>query len=165
MALTAKRIARAKPGKRKSDGEPVGRRYGDGNGLYLQVNKDGVKSWLLRYERDGRERFMGLGPLHTITLVEARERARKPRLSLLDGIDPLEARATERAARAVAAARSITFAEAARGYFNFHERKWKNAKQRAQFLSTLETYAFPKIGTLPVVAIDTAAVLRCVEPI
>ena len=92
MALTAKRIARAKPGKRKSDGEPVGRRYGDGNGLYLQVNKDGVKSWLLRYERDGRERFMGLGPLHTINLDEARERARKARLSLLDGIDPLEAR-------------------------------------------------------------------------
>lgn len=105
MALTAKRIARAKPGKRKSDGEPVGRRYGDGNGLYLQVNKDGVKSWLLRYERDGRERFMGLGPLHTINLDEARERARKARLSLLDGIDPLEARATERAARAAAAFR------------------------------------------------------------
>jgi integrase len=164
MALTAKRIARAKPGKRKSDGEPVGR-YGDGNGLYLQVNKDGVKSWLLRYERDGRERFMGLGPLHTINLDEARERARKARLSLLDGIDPLEARATERAARAAAAATTITFAEAARAYFNFHERKWKNAKHRAQFLSTLETYAFPKIGTLPVAAIDTGAVLRCVEPI
>jgi integrase len=165
MALTEKRIARAKPGKRKSDGEPVGRRYGDGNGLYLQVNKDGVKSWLLRYERDGRERFMGLGPLHTINLDEARERARKARLSLLDGIDPLEARATERAARAAAAATTITFAEAARAYFNFHERKWKNAKHRAQFLSTLETYAFPKIGTLPVAAIDTGAVLRCVEPI
>jgi hypothetical protein len=66
MALTALKVARLK--------EPG--RYADGLGLYLQITLSGVKSWILRYERAGRERWMGLGPLHTVSLKEARERAR-----------------------------------------------------------------------------------------
>ena len=69
MSLTVKRIARlAEPG-----------RYGDGHGLYLQVKSATNRSWLLRYERNGRERWMGLGPFHTLDLAEARERARRAR--------------------------------------------------------------------------------------
>ena len=49
--------------------------YSDGGGLYLQITAAGVKSWLLRYMRDGRARGMGLGPLHTISLAEARSKA------------------------------------------------------------------------------------------
>ena len=60
--LTAKRIAKlAKPG-----------RYHDGHGLHLQITKRGSRSWLLRFERDGRERWFGLGPLHTVSLKDAR---------------------------------------------------------------------------------------------
>ena len=59
------------------------------------------------------------------------------RQQLADGIDPLDARKTERAKQATAAAKSITFEQAAQQYFNFHERKWVNAKYRAQFLSSL----------------------------
>jgi integrase len=65
----------------------------------------------------------------------------------------------------LAAAKTLTFELAARQYFDTHERKWKNAKHRAQFLSTLSTYAFPKIGHLPVAAIDTGLVLKVIEPI
>ena len=36
-------------------------RYGDGNGLWLQVTPAGVKSWLFRYTLDGKARAMGLG--------------------------------------------------------------------------------------------------------
>jgi hypothetical protein len=72
-------------------------RYGDGRGLYLQVTPTGARSWLLRYERGGRERAMGLGPVDDFTLDQARERARKARQLLKDGIDPLEARKDERA--------------------------------------------------------------------
>jgi hypothetical protein len=72
----------------------AGRRYGDGHGLYLQVTDASVRSWVFRYERGGREKMMGLGPLHTIDLTTARERARKARQQLLDGIDPLDARPT-----------------------------------------------------------------------
>ncbi|MDR3408984.1 MAG: integrase arm-type DNA-binding domain-containing protein [Methylovirgula sp.] len=153
--LTAKRIATlTKPG-----------RYGDGHGLYLQITKAGVRSWLFRYRRDGRERAMGLGPSHVVGLAAARERARAARLQLLDGIDPLEAKKAGRAARALAAAKALTFADAAEQYFAQHERKWRNAKHRAQFLSTLKTYAFPKIGKLPLGEIDTGLILKAIEPI
>src|SRR2546423_13296816 len=107
MGLTTKRIAKlTKAG-----------RYGDGHGLCLQVTPAGVKSWLLRYERGGRERWLGLGPVHTVDLAEARERARRARLLLLDGIDPVEAKKVEKATRALAAAKALTFEEAARQYF------------------------------------------------
>jgi integrase len=162
MALTVKRIARLL----KTAG-----RYSDGHGLYLQVPQAGQKkprgsraSWLFRYERDGRERWMGLGPLHTYSLDEARERARKARQQIKDGIDPLDARRAERSARALTAAKALSFEQAAQQYFDGHERKWKNAKHRGQFLSTLAAYAFPKIGSLPVAAIDTGLVLKCIEP-
>jgi integrase len=155
MKLTAIKVAKAtKAG-----------RYGDGHGLYLQLSSTGVKSWLLRYMRHGRERWMGLGPLHTVSLKEARERARRARQHILDGIDPLDARKAEHAALALQAARSLTFAEAAQRYFDAHEKKWRNAKHRAQFLSTLRTYAYPKIGKLSVAEIDLGQVLKVIEPI
>ncbi|MGB8067630.1 MAG: Arm DNA-binding domain-containing protein, partial [Pseudolabrys sp.] len=155
MALTLKRVAKLR-----------GRgRYLDSNGLYLQVLGPSNRSWLLRYERGGRERWMGLGPLHAFDLDEARRRARAARQQLADGIDPLDARKTERAKQAAAAAKSITFEQAAQQYFNFHERKWVNAKYRAQFLSSLRDYAFPVFGRLPVAEIDVGLVLKCLEPV
>ncbi len=140
-------------------------RYRDQHGLYLQVVAPTNRSWLFRYERKGRERWMGLGPLHTFTLQEARERARRARQQLADGIDPIDARDAERAARALDRAKSLSFRQAALQYFEAHERKWRNAKHRAQFLSTLETYVFPVIGDLPVSAIDTGLVLKCIDSI
>jgi integrase len=156
MKLTAKRVLRAlkKPG-----------RYPDGDNLYLQVATPGKGSWLLRYERQGRERLMGLGPLHTIGLAEARERAKQARQLLLDGIDPLESRKAAQAQRALAAARAMTFEQAARTWHQQHENSWKHPKHGRQVLQTLIDYAFPKIGALPVNEIDTGQVLRCIEPI
>jgi integrase len=123
------------------------------------------RSWLLRYEIDGKKRWMGLGALADFTLDEARERARQARQLLADGIDPLVRRQEERATRALQAGKAITFQDAAQQYFDQHERKWKNAKHRAQFLSTIKEYAFPVLGKLPVGAIDTGLVLKAVEPI
>src|SRR3712207_2158907 len=84
-------------------------RYGDGSGLWLQVSPSGTKSWLLRYMLNGRSRHMGLGPVPLLSLAEAREKAREARRLLLDGIDPLEARAAKRAAAAMAAAKGTSF--------------------------------------------------------
>src|SRR5882724_10758928 len=145
MALTAKGIARAL----KTPG-----RHFDEHGLYLQVHSPTNASWVLRYERDKRARMMGLGPVHTISLKQARERARAQRIKLLDGIDPLEAKREAKAARALEAKKAITFEDAAREYFKQNEHKWRNAKHRNQFLSTLEAYAFQHIGGLSVAAID-----------
>jgi integrase len=165
MGLTVKRIAKLVNSKEAG-------RYGDGGGLYLQVPPRGEKmprnkpsaSWLFRYERDGKERWMGLGALNTFSLDEARERARKARQQLQDGIDPLEALRDVRAKRALDAAKALTFEQAARQYFDTHEKKWRSNKHRQQFLNTLVAYAFPKIGRLPVASIDTGLVLKVIEP-
>jgi integrase len=159
LALSAKRIARL----RRRPG-----RHGDGHGLYLQVTAAGVASWLFRWERRGadgkrRERCMGLGPLHTVSLEEARTAARQARQQLLNGIDPLFSKHEARAAQAVAAALHCTFAQAAQSYFDQHQNTWRNPKHVKQFISTLQQYAFPMLGALPVAAIDTGLVLRVLE--
>src|SRR5262245_60848821 len=96
MKLTVKKIEalKKKPG-----------RYRDGLGLALQVVNSNNASWLFCYERNGRVRAMGLGPLHTIGLREARDRAYTARRLLLDGIDPLEAKRAERDRRTAEAAK------------------------------------------------------------
>lgn len=53
--------------------------YGDGGGLYLKVTARGTKSWVYRYWSAGRRHALGLGPCHTVTLAEAREKAREQR--------------------------------------------------------------------------------------
>ena len=140
-------------------------RFADGGGLFLQVSKWGTKSWIFRFERNGRERHMGLGPLHTLSLAEARERARECRRLLLDGRDPIEARKAERMRERTEAARGLTFQECANQYIEAHKAGWHNEKHRAQWSSTLARYAHPIIGNLAVEAIDTALVLKCIQPI
>src|SRR4051812_39922095 len=136
MQLTAKRVATLvkRPG-----------RYPDGHGLILVVVNPTNASWQLRYQRNGRERWLGLGPLHTVTLRDARERARAARLQLLDGIDPIDARRAERAK----ATQAMTFKEAAEAYNALHEQKWRNEKHRKQFLASLACYAYPVLGQYP----------------
>ena len=80
-------------------------RYSDGGGLVLQISRWGSKSWIFRYQRDGRERHMGLGSLNTVTLAMAREAARKCRQILLEGCDPIDQRTAELRQRRLEAAR------------------------------------------------------------
>ena len=140
-------------------------RYGDGGGLVLQVSRWSTKAWLFRFERNGRERQMGLGPMSTLSLAEARERARDCRKILLDGRDPIEVRDAERMQKRTETARAVTFRECAERYIAAHEASWQNEKHRAQWKSTLVRYAFPVIGDLSVAAIDTALVVKIVEPV
>ena len=69
-------------------------RHTDGEGLALLVAKDGSRRWVLRYRAptDGRVRDMGLGPLRTVDLFAAREKAEAARRLVARGIDPLENR-------------------------------------------------------------------------
>jgi hypothetical protein len=64
----------------------------DGGGLYLQVTASGAKSWIFRFERDGRERAMGLDSLNVVSLAEARKQAEECRGLRQRGIDPIEHR-------------------------------------------------------------------------
>ncbi|WP_343618685.1 integrase arm-type DNA-binding domain-containing protein [Ralstonia sp.] len=139
--------------------------HADGAGLYLQVSRTGTKSWIFRYKLSGRTREMGLGPLHSIGLADARESAANCRKQLLEGIDPIEARNAKKIARRLEAARSMTFAACASSYIETHRAGWKNAKHVAQWQSTLKTYADPVVGSLPVQDVDTNHVMRVLEPI
>jgi integrase len=138
--------------------------YHDGLGLFLRIGPTGAKSWIFRFA-DGktgsgkqRNRDMGLGPLHTVSLAEARERARQQRLIRLDGQDPI---AIRKAARPV---KLMTFREAAAAYMKSMEQGW-SAKSAAQWLASVSTYAYPIIGETAVGAVDKPAVLRVISPI
>jgi integrase len=133
--------------------------HGDGGGLWLQVTPGGGRSWLFRFTRAGRAREMGLGPLHTVSLAEAREGALNCRKQLREGQDPIEVRKAKRAAR-----RMPSFRECAEAYIAAHQVEWTNAKHRVAWSVTLATYAYPIFGDLPVSAIDKDLVMRALEP-
>jgi integrase len=139
--------------------------YADGGGLYLQVTASGAKSWIYRFSLNHRAREMGLGPLHTVSLSDARVKAAECRQLRLAGVDPIEAR-KERIAKAnLEAAKAITFKDAAEAYIESHRTGWRNAKHADQWRATLETYAYPVFGSLPVQGVDVALVMRVLEPI
>lgn len=114
---------------------------------------------------DGRARNMGLGPCDLVSLAEAREKARAARKAMLDGIDPLDARREAKARRRLEAAKRMTFSAAAERMMASHGAAWSNPKHKAQWRSTLQTYCYPVVGELPVGDIDTALVLKILEPI
>ena len=139
--------------------------FADGGGLYLRVGPTGAKSWVFRFRVDGKRRDMGLGPLHAVTLAAAREKATACRTERSDGRDPLEGRQTRKLAEKLTASKAVSFRQCAMAYIDAHRLGWKNKKHAAQWGSTLETYAYPVFGDLPVQAVDTALVMKALEPI
>ena len=144
MALTARKVETA----------PTGR-HGDGRGLMLVVKPSGARSWVLRYQLNGRRRDMGLGPYPEVTLAMARQKALEARRHLVDGTDPLTVRPVP----------ALTFEAAAIELIDSKRVGWRNAKHAAQWTSTLETYVFPSIGETAVGSIETPHVLDVLKPI
>src|SRR5215831_20107395 len=145
---------------------PVGW-HGDGGGLYLQcsvaANGSISRSWVFRYRADGRERWMGLGPLRDVTLAEARDKALAARKQRLEGIDPLEARKALQTAAKLEATKRTTFAECIETYLAFKSPEWKNDKHAAQWATTLRLYAKPLHAMAPG-DIDLTYVVKTLEP-
>jgi integrase len=141
-------------------------KYHDGHGLYLYVSPARIKSWTFRYMIDGRARELGLGPLHSVNLSEARNRARDARQILLDGRDPLDVKRDARVARIAAQAKTITFRQAVDQFLSTSSKiaGLKNDRHRKQWRSTLET-VFPTLGHLPLNQIGAALVLQAIKPI
>jgi integrase len=139
--------------------------YADGGSLYLRVAEGGSKQWIFRYTVNGRNRDMGLGPVHTLTLAEARERATEARKLRLDGIDPIANKRARVAALRAADAKAKTFADCVKGFIEDNESSWTSVKHRRQWETSLIKYAYPILGSLPVAAIDTPLVLRVLKPI
>jgi integrase len=170
--LTTLTVKSAKPG-----------RYGDGNGLYLLVREGGARWWLFRYHVNGKMREMGLGAApspareapkaaadrETVSLAEARDKARALRDIVRAGGDPLAQRdadaAVARAEAQQAAVKAMTFRAVANAYLAAHEAGWHNPKHRAQWRATLDAYAMPHMGDLPVSDVMTGHVMAALEPI
>jgi integrase len=129
----------------------------DGAGLYLEVDATGARRWVLRTVVHGRRRDIGLGGYSSVTLAQAREEAATLRKVARAGNDPL---ATRRAHKMVP-----TFEAAAKQCFEERADSWRNEKHKAQWLSSLETYAFPIIGSTKVDDIDTPELLNVLNPI
>lgn len=131
-------------------------RHADGGNLYLNVTPTGARSWVFMWTRAGRQREMGLGPLRDVSLAEARELAAQHRRTLRAGGDPLETRRRDAA--------KPSFGAAAEELISTMEAGWRNPKHRAQWRSTLKTYAAP-LSNLPVDKVTTADVLAVLKPI
>ena len=162
MALSGKEIEHARPGN-----------YIDSNGLYLQVSKAGSKSWIFRFQLNGRRREMGLGSLDTTPLVKARAEAATLKTLVKDRIDPIDRRRQKQAEgavvqaeqKAIAEKSAHTFATVSRQYIEAKQAEWSNPKHAQQWENTLSTYAFPIIGRVPVVEVSRDQVLKILQPI
>ena len=125
-------------------------RYGDGDGLFLVVGKTSGKSWMVRVQKDGRRRDIGLGSASKVPLKLARERAALVRSQVEAGIDPVLERRKRMGIPTFKQAAALVHAE--------HKKGWKNGKHQAQWLATLEAYAFPAFGEVAVSEIEAPAV-------
>ena len=131
-------------------------RHADGNALYLLVDPNGSKRWMLRTVVQGRRRDIGLGSARLVSLAEAREKAVAYRKVAREGGDPMADRKRDTAV-------ALTFAECARHVHAAHAPGWRNPKHSSQWLTTLERYAFPHFGGRPVGQVDSSEVLQALS--
>jgi integrase len=160
--MAARRLGRLKAGQIAKLGPG---RYADGGGLYLNVTAGGSRAWIFRYRTGGRLRDHGLGPTYTVSLSMARKAALDCRRARYAGIDPIDERREKRQGEKLEAARAITFAQAAEQYIAANRAGWRNGRSEQQWRQSLTDYVFPLFGDLPVPAIDTALVIKVLEPL
>jgi integrase len=133
--------------------------HGDGGGLYLKVTKSGTKSWIYRFQLSGKRREMGLGAADVIGLAKARNLAADCREKVANGKDPIEHRDGEGEIAVP------SFSELAEEHIRQNESGWSNEKHAKQWAATLERYAHPVIGKMPVSQIETRHILTILEPL
>jgi integrase len=137
--------------------------HSDGGGLYLRVRQavGGVtRSWVFISNVGGKRREYGLGSALDVQLSKARARAAELRESFSDGHVP----AGRRAAAKKRDTDPVVFGAFAEEFIDGIEDGFRNAKHRAQWRSSLRTYAAP-IWAMRIADIDTDDVLDILKPI
>lgn len=129
-------------------------------GLYLLVKETGAASWVLRVKIGGKRRDIGLGAYPDVSLAQAREAAQATRKGIVEGIDPVAQRKAVKAALLAEQSKELSFADAAARCHATKEKGFKNAKHRADWISSIERYANPVIGKIPVADIELAHILK-----
>ncbi len=133
----------------------------DGGNLWLLIRRE-TKVWAFRYMLNGKSRKAGLGSYPAVSLAIARETATQYKQWLSQGIDPIDQRDKQQADTS----RIIpTFTSAAAKFVLTNRHQWKNRKHAKQWISTIRTYAKPKIGKKPVSEITTEHVQAILSPI
>ncbi|WP_366119395.1 integrase arm-type DNA-binding domain-containing protein [Aquabacterium sp.] len=145
--------------------EPGHHAVGGVAGLYLYINTAGARSWVLRAMVGAKRRHMGLGGFPDVSLAQARDRARRARDDVANGIDPIAERRANQSRLRIKQATDKTFQQAAEAYIHAHGDTWRNSKHRAQWVSSLERYVYPFMGELPVQDVSLEHVLSALEPI
>ena len=142
---------------------------GNPAGLLLQIHKpvrEGSvpsRSWILRIRTGGKREHHGLGAYPTVSLAEAREKAKHILRSLKEGINPKDTKKQAKSALLAAAARAKTFKECAEAYIAAHSLEYSNDKHRKQWATTLKTYAYPFIGSMLVADITMRNILDVLQ--
>ncbi|MFS8051545.1 tyrosine-type recombinase/integrase [Rhizobium sp. BR 317] len=133
----------------------------DGGGLWL-VTKGGGRYWIFSYTFAGLRREMGIGPLHTVSLADARERAEEARAMVRRGLDPLAARKEEQAETP----KLMTFGAYADSFVDAAVKagRWRGAKTEARWRNLLENHAKP-IRAKTLASIKTKDVIAVLNPI
>ena len=134
-------------------------RHSDGGGLYLVVDNSLSKRWVFMFTWNGKLRHMGLGSLSAVSLERAREKAAEARKLVANGIDPIAERRAGHAKR-----NAVTFGTFADGLLETLGPGFRNAKHRAQWAMTLNTYAAP-LRPKKLDAITTDDVLGVLQPL
>lgn len=135
-------------------------------GLMIQITPAGAKSWVLRTVVGERRREIGLGSFPTVSLAQARDRARRELDLIHEGIDPVEQRKAAKAALAAAQRRGLTFSAAVEKYIASGKLdKFRSRASAVAWKSTIDQYAKPAIGPMLVCDIEPADILRVLPPI
>ena len=134
-------------------------------GLLLQIRPSvdpsalPSRSWILRLRHGDKRRPLGLGSYPRVTLAEAREMARSLVTEARGGVDLVARKRAQKSALLAASAKRKTFRECAEAYMEAHASDYTNDKHRKQWASTLEGYAYTKIGHLMVADITMRHIL------
>jgi integrase len=153
-AIEVKRLS--KPGRHAVGGVP---------GLLLVVKESGATSWILRTVIGNKRRSIGLGGYPEVPLAAAREKARAAKEKIDTGIDPIEERKARRQALIKSRTATISFAAAASKCHDSKVPEFKNEKHAKDWISSVNRYAIPKIGDLPINEIELPHILAVLEPI
>jgi len=141
--------------------------HADGGNLYFHVRGDS-KTWVFIYTSPDTKarRKMGLGSIDSVSLAQARKHAAALRAIVKDPLnptDPIKERNKAIDLRKLEAAKKCTFKEAAEKTIEARQVEWKSAKHGQQWITTLETYVYPLIGSFPVSSIDSALVMKVLK--
>lgn len=138
-------------------------RYTDAlvKGLQLWVKPNNRKYWIFRFSHHKRSHDLSLGVFPALSIAQARIEAQKVRDQLEMDINPALVRKPEKLPKQD----KVLFKEFALDCLEKKKPEWSNQKHAAQWLYTLEEFAFPVIGKKELDEIDTDDILAILEPI